>query len=68
MIGALLGHASGAVTGWYTHVLDAILVAAADRVAGPSGAGLNDRPNRQATGTEADHCRRVTAWRQDGSV
>jgi integrase len=32
-IGALLGHASGTVTGRYTHVLDAVLIAAADRVA-----------------------------------
>ncbi len=33
-IGALLGHASGSVTGRYTHHLDAVLIAAADRVAG----------------------------------
>ena len=32
-IGALLGHASGTVTGRYTHVLDTVLIAAADRVA-----------------------------------
>jgi integrase len=32
-IGALLGHASGTVTGRYTHILDTVLVAAADRVA-----------------------------------
>ncbi|MDI3307692.1 MAG: site-specific integrase [Acetobacteraceae bacterium] len=32
-IGALLGHASGTVTGRYTHILDAVLIAAADRVA-----------------------------------
>jgi hypothetical protein len=32
-IGALLGHASGTVTGRYTHVLDPVLIAAADRVA-----------------------------------
>lgn len=32
-IGALLGHASGTVTGRYTHVLDAGLIAAADHVA-----------------------------------
>jgi integrase len=32
-IGAMLGHASGSVTGRYTHILDAVLVAAADRVA-----------------------------------
>jgi integrase len=32
-IGALLGHASGTVTGRYTHVLDVVLIAAADRVA-----------------------------------
>ena len=32
-IGALLGHASGTVTGRYTHVLDAVLIAAADHVA-----------------------------------
>jgi hypothetical protein len=29
----LLGHASGTVTGRYTHVLDVVLIAAADRVA-----------------------------------
>jgi hypothetical protein len=29
----VLGHASGSVTGRYTHILDAVLVAAADRVA-----------------------------------
>jgi integrase len=32
-IGALLGHASGTVTGRYSHVLDTVLVAAADHVA-----------------------------------
>jgi integrase len=32
-IGALLGHSSGTVTGRYTHVLDAVLSAAADQVA-----------------------------------
>ena len=32
-IAALLGHASGTVTGRYTHVLDAVLIAAADHVA-----------------------------------
>lgn len=32
-IGALLGHASGTVTGRYTHILDAVLIAAADKVA-----------------------------------
>lgn len=32
-IAALLGHASGTVTGRYTHVLDSVLIAAADRVA-----------------------------------
>jgi integrase len=32
-IGALLGHSSGSVTRRYTHVLDTVLVAAADRVA-----------------------------------
>jgi integrase len=32
-IAALLGHASGSVTGRYTHILDAVLIAAADRVA-----------------------------------
>jgi integrase len=32
-IGALLGHASGTVTGRYTHILDTVLIAAADRVA-----------------------------------
>jgi integrase len=33
-IGAMLGHASGTVTGRYIHHLDEVLVAAADRVAG----------------------------------
>lgn len=32
-IGALLGHASGTVTGRYTHVLDSVLIAAADHLA-----------------------------------
>jgi integrase len=32
-IGALLGHASGSVTGRYTHILDTVLIAAADQVA-----------------------------------
>jgi hypothetical protein len=32
-IGALLGHAAGTVTGRYTHILDAVLIAAADQVA-----------------------------------
>ncbi len=32
-IGALLGHASGTVTGRYAHILDSVLIAAADRVA-----------------------------------
>jgi hypothetical protein len=32
-IGALLEHASGTATGRYTHILDAVLIAAADRVA-----------------------------------
>ncbi len=32
-IGALLGHASGTVTGRYTHILDIVLIAAAERVA-----------------------------------
>ena len=32
-IGALLGHVAGTVTGRYTHVLDAVLIAAADHVA-----------------------------------
>jgi integrase len=32
-IGALLGHASATVTGRYTHMLDTVLVAAADQVA-----------------------------------
>jgi integrase len=34
IIGAMLGHASGTVTGRYIHHLDEVLVAAADRVAG----------------------------------
>ncbi len=33
-IAALLGHASGTVTRRYTHILDAVLIAAADRVSG----------------------------------
>jgi integrase len=33
-IAALLGHAAGSVTGRYTHHLDAVLIAAADRAAG----------------------------------
>ena len=32
-IGALLGHAAGTVTGRYTHHLDSVLIAAADKVA-----------------------------------
>jgi integrase len=32
-IAALLGHASGTVTSRYTHILDTVLIAAADRVA-----------------------------------
>jgi integrase len=32
-IGAMLGHAAGTVTGRYTHHLDAVLIAAADKVA-----------------------------------
>jgi integrase len=31
---ALLGHAAGSVTGRYTHLIDAVLIAAADRIAG----------------------------------
>jgi integrase len=32
-IGAILGHASATITGRYTHMLDTVLIAAADRVA-----------------------------------
>ena len=32
-IGAMLGHAAGSVTGKYTHHLDSVLTAAAERVA-----------------------------------
>jgi integrase len=33
-IAAMLGHAAGSVTGRYTHHLDSVLIAAADRIAG----------------------------------
>ena len=39
-IGALLGHAAGSVTSRYVHHLDAVLVAAADRVASEIAAAL----------------------------
>jgi len=39
-IGALLGHAAGSVTGRYVHHLDAVLIAAADRVAGEIAAAI----------------------------
>lgn len=45
-IAAILGHAAGSVTGRYIHHLDAVLLAAADKVARDI--------HRQMTGTEAD--------------
>ena len=46
-IGALLGHASGTVTGRYTHVLDAVLIAAADRVAATVQGYMNGEPGEE---------------------
>jgi integrase len=40
-IGAMLGHASGSVTGRYTHHLDAVLLAAADEVSRTIGGMLS---------------------------
>jgi integrase len=54
-IGALLGHASGTVTGRYTHILDSVLIAAADHVASTIHGYMTDealqalaRPTAQA--------------------
>ena len=46
-IGALLGHASGTVTGRYTHVLDAVLIAAANRVAATVHGYMTGEPGEQ---------------------
>lgn len=40
-IGAMLGHASGSVTGRYTHLLDRVLIAAADQVSTQIAAALD---------------------------
>ncbi|WP_428492539.1 tyrosine-type recombinase/integrase [Rhodopila sp.] len=52
-IAALLGHASGTVTSRYTHILDTVLIAAADRVAAQIracmvGTASGVRPNGSA--------------------
>ena len=47
-IAALLGHAAGSVTGRYVHHLDAVLVAAADRVAGEVLRQMTDDPAKSA--------------------
>ena len=39
-IGAMIGHSSGTVTGRYVHHLDAVLIAAADKVAGKIAAAM----------------------------
>jgi integrase len=46
-IGALLGHASGTVTGRYTHILDAVLIAAADHVASTVHCYMTNEPLAQ---------------------
>jgi len=56
-IGALLGHASGTVTGRYTHVLDTVLIAAADHVAATvqsymSGDGVEQQDQQAAATAE----------------
>jgi hypothetical protein len=43
-IGAMLGHAGGTITSRYVHHRDAVLIAAADRVAGQVANGLLDAP------------------------
>jgi integrase len=46
-IAALLGHASGTVTGRYTHILDAVLIAAADHVASTVHGYMTNEPLTQ---------------------
>lgn len=48
-IGALLGHASGSVTGRYTHILDRVLIAAADHVASTVHGYMAEEPLAQST-------------------
>jgi len=48
-IGALLGHASGTVTGRYTHILDSVLIAAADHVASTVHGYMTEQPFAQPT-------------------
>jgi integrase len=43
-IAALLGHAAGTVTGRYTHILDKVLVSAADHIAGQIKMFMEDEP------------------------
>lgn len=43
-IAALLGHAAGSVTGRYTHILDTVLVSAADHIAGQISVFMEEEP------------------------
>jgi integrase len=46
-IGAMLGHAAGTVTGRYVHHLDAVLIAAADKVAAAIAAQMAREPEQE---------------------
>jgi integrase len=52
-IGAMLGHASGTITGRYTHILDTVLIAAADRVSRTIQDYMTGRSTQQEDRTAA---------------